>query len=190
MRLDVAGAASRELRPGPVREVRPSVDNRRFVLLRQTDVVRPEASRPLTHMGDAVHSLEIVDADGRPASRGLDGFDVIRGSARWSPDGQEIAFLVRTTPGTAPSARAFRYRVGTALPVHVGPDNLDPTSITWASDSPLVLGACTGASGKDARPNWWLVPPAGAPQNLTASLTATPAQVIAEPRWAIVGRVG
>lgn len=126
---------------------------------------------------------------------------VIRGSARWSPDGTRLGFVEYDWPNFGvPCAvvydRASRTRVpgvcgqiGSALPGSVRDPSSDPPAthaIAWLGDGRMAVRLCGPAASNSDTPrcDWRALDSAGAPENnLTESL-----RIVPDSLWGVAGR--
>ncbi|HYO91917.1 MAG TPA: hypothetical protein VEQ40_09780, partial [Pyrinomonadaceae bacterium] len=91
---------SRQLTAGfSFRELRLSPDQQHIAVLKQTDVVRPDPNKLLTHgRPQVIYQAAVFSRDGRQVL-----FDIARvreaqpGSLRWSPDGKSLALVGHTS---------------------------------------------------------------------------------------------
>lgn len=169
-----------------------SPDQRHLAALEQVDVIQPRADVKLPHILLAKNQLAVFTLDGKKLTLPTIDANILSGRAiHWAPNSREIALTALT------DRRVDVYRIAvdkltatnaTVGLLTLGPQTLDfldlvyEKGLLWNSSGDLILKARPVQSGTNMgsdRSDWWLLPVAGAPQNLTASLASVPAQLIA-----------
>jgi dipeptidyl aminopeptidase/acylaminoacyl peptidase len=193
--VDVTTGQTRTVLDGPTRELRLSPSGREVAFLRQVEVYRPSADKPLEFGTIGKFEVAVFSITGErllgahPLNR-----DVIAGSLHWSPEGvlafisrpesanvtsgNAAARIVTFTPSTKAVALVGSARINPVPVVRKEPELLPATGGGW-----LVLAARADAEGPTvyARRDWWLVGPGDREKLLTADMKKTPEELLPEP---------
>ncbi len=190
--VDVVAGSEQTVMSGRFHELRLAPDGRHVALLRQVGVRLPQSGQTLELTGPERHRLAVVTADGAlVAGEVCSVDDALSGSLRWSVDSTQVALIGRDGSSPGSSRRAFRYRLADGRVESLTDATLEPTSILATADRRLLMlakPAQQSAQEIAPRADWWLVGGDEPPRNLTAELSAVPAQLVPEDgRQAFVG---
>lgn len=159
------------------REIRLSPDQQYIAVLKQTDVVRPEPNKLLTHgRPQVVFQAAVFSRDGKQVL--LDTARVKEaqpGSLRWSPDGKSLALLGRIS-STPAQGVTCALSSGTCQPLSA---NEETAALMWSADGQLLLLPKSAPGG---RQDWWALNDTGEKRNLTSKMKAVPRELIRETR--------
>lgn len=186
--IDIESGSAKVVAHGTTRSWQLSPDKQTVVFTRQTTVYLPKAEERLPFDFNGLSTLQLARLDGKPVniSEPL-GHDILVDSVRWSPDGQELAFLGYTADRQQAPA-LFRLNIATRKLVTVPVTALDAapivresSGIEWTAKRELLIYAArmNGESrpGVTARRDWWLVGANGAARSLTADLKDPPKEL-------------
>jgi dipeptidyl aminopeptidase/acylaminoacyl peptidase len=148
------------------RELRLSPDRQHIAVLEQTEVLRPDPAELLVHgRFPAVYRAVVVNRNGRESLFDIDTVkDVDPGSLRWSPDGNSLALLRRTS--------SDRLQAVTCTLTSKKCQTLHgleyPVALSWSGKGTLLA---------QTRPDpmqsvWWVEDSAARRINLTENLSA------------------
>jgi dipeptidyl aminopeptidase/acylaminoacyl peptidase len=188
--LDVSSGQSRIVLDSATRELLLSPSGREVAFLRQVDVYRPRADKPLEFGAQGTFEAAVFSLAGERllAAHALN-HDVIPGSLRWSPDGV-LAFVSRPESGGG-AARVATFTPSSRAVALVGSPRINPQAVVRetpkllpvAGGAWLVLAARADAEGPAvyARRDWWLAGPGETERLLTADMKKAPAELFPEP---------
>jgi len=192
--VNIESGKTRVLTEHTVRNIAVSPDKRAVAYLRKIEGFQPQSDKPLP-VDDLFKDragrfrLEIVSTDGISLlSPDREALDVVPMSLRWSPNGQELAFLAftgnnRKTPQLVRCLRSSRT-------LKIAPiEGIDPIPLSspgFIANRPQVewtrLGWLVYAAPRDdakgertrARRDWWLVSEDGRLRSITGSMLTAP----------------
>jgi WD40 repeat protein len=199
--VDIETAKSRVMVKGTVRNICVSPDGSAVAYLRQTELFQPqgEAVLPLNDLFKAragKFKLGAVSGDGSTLLKeGAPVDNVIPLSLRWSPDGEELAFLAYTEGrDKLPRLCWLRKSSSTvsiseindvdARPLQTPLASFDRPQVEWTKQGWLVYGSRPSVSVTDSvetRRDWWLIGGDGGAQAITAGMRTAPVQLWAAP---------
>lgn len=156
---------------------------------------RPFGSRDLI-------TLELASLDGTPLElEGKISQDVVEGSVRWSPDGDELVFF-GYADGREQAPVLYRVNLvgqtvsALSLPeLDVAPIVRESPQLEWTADGHLIVLAAKVADAKRSsvisRRDWWLIEESSPPKLLTEQLNESPRELWPEEgRSSFVGAAG
>jgi dipeptidyl aminopeptidase/acylaminoacyl peptidase len=199
--VDVEAAKSRVLVNGTVRNICVSPDGSAVAYLHQIELFQPDANA-LLPLNDLFKEragrfrLEVLSADGTALIKeAAPADDVVPLSLRWSPDGQELAFLAYTA-GRDKLPRLGRLKKSSGIlsvskvnnldarPMQIPLTSFDKPQLEWSKQGWLVYGTRRSASapnGVEARNDWWLFGNDGGLQAITSEMKTAPVQLWTVP---------
>ena len=167
-----------------------SPDRHRFAAVR-TRPLAPDPTLPLEHaaLGGVHRDLLVIETgEGSAPVLPCPDCDVAMGTAKWSTDGQSLVFFARLLGEAWSTARLWRFDAHSdgAEPVKLGGLKL----VTRAGPLQLLLAPQTAWFGDslavfasdpegEARPEWFIVSPAGEARKLSGEFGDSPIQLIA-----------
>lgn len=163
---------SRKLGTGfSFRELILSPDGRHIAVLRQTEIVRPNPDKLLTHGRlPALYEAVVYDREGVEVVLDIGkAGNVEPGSPRWSPDSRSLALLAMSASNDQ-QAVVCKLR-SRHCQVVSGTEKAE--GLTWSQESLLVL-----AGSQPRQLAWWGFDSAGRKVNLTENLKAPPRELI------------
>ena len=191
--VDLAGGEERVLVDATTSEwsIAPKHDVVAFA--RQTSVYAPKANEPLPFGNSETYGLGLATLNGKNIElKGDVSPDIFRDSLRWSPDGDQLAFL--GYPGGDRLKLPVLYRVDIAQrtvsaqalgELDAAPIVRESAQLEWTGDGALLVLAVkrVGDAKPDvrARRDWWLIGKDGSRRSLTAQMPAAPGGLWAEP---------
>ncbi|MGB9409215.1 MAG: prolyl oligopeptidase family serine peptidase [Terracidiphilus sp.] len=176
-----------------------STNGKTVAFTRQISAFLPEADMPLSFDYSGLSTIELVTLQGTPvAVQGELSRDVLTGSLRWSPDGNELAFFGYTA-GREESPLLYRLNVSNHTVVWRSLKGLDVVPIVrekaqleWTANGDLILRAAKRIG--DVKPDvstrrdWWLVAKDGTQRCLTEGIKTVPQELWPQDgRQAFVG---
>lgn len=184
--VDLDKGISQIIARGNYRELRLSPDKRHLALLKRVDVVSPNPKQLIRDTSYVKYQLMITSSEGKLLSVRPADFSLLYTLVSWSPDGKELALMVRG--GESP--RVYRYRltdgiltVGTGDDLKIADDALR-RDILWSSKSDLIVCAerieASPVAPEKRRSDWWAMEAPGRYRNLTASMKSVPAWLVPE----------
>lgn len=152
------------------------------------DHYQPRADEPLGFgSSDETTTVHLVGIDHEFELRGKTSRDVVEGSLRWSPSGDELAFLgysaTRDNPPALYRANLTQQTVDAhELPgLDAAPGLRQSAQLEWLASGDLAIyaarSAAEGRATVTSRRDWWLIRRGDPPRALTAQLPEAPAQL-------------
>ena len=166
---------------------------------RKVTVYAPKASEPLPFAASGLATLEVVTTGGeRLTFQGEISKDVIEESLRWSSDGDSLALLgyagARSDPPSLYTLNVTQRTVTRRnLPgLNAAPIVREQAQLEWMHDGRLIVYAARTSQGEKSdvttRRDWWLLSGEDPPRILTAEMSHTPREIVAqEGRRSFVG---
>jgi dipeptidyl aminopeptidase/acylaminoacyl peptidase len=187
--VDVVTGGTRAITQDKVRNIVLSPDQKAVAYLRQVGVYQPEPDKQLEFnvvLAAGKFELDIVSTDGvslLPDQRDPATYNVIPTSLRWSPDGEELAFLANTRAiQNVPALISFRRSSRTFKVLRI--DELDPSpsvrqfpQLEWTPRGWIIFASRRNQSIKSsvhARRDWWLVSENAPPHSITDGMRQVP----------------
>lgn len=164
------------------RELQLSAAQEHIAVLKQIDIVRPQADKLLTPGRPALYQAAVFSRDGKQVLFDTGKVNEVRpGSLRWSPDGKSLALVGRISSA---NRQAVICALLSGICSEVSETD-EPTSLMWAADGSLLILPKAQSGG---RQDWWLLNPTGQKRNLTAKMKAVPRELLREAnRQSVVG---
>jgi len=201
--IDIASGMQKVVAHGNSRSWQLSPNGKTVVFARQVSMSTPKANEPipLSTSGSfgVVVKIELVELDGTPITiHGELSQDVLDQTLRWSPDGNELAF-VGYAAGRDQGQSLYRLNISRQTVVAQPLNDLDVVPIVrehaqmeWTATGDLIVrGVKHTAAGKPdvtARRDWWAITKDGAQKCLTEAIKDSPRQLWPqEGRQAFVG---
>ncbi len=172
-----------------------SPDRREVAVLVDVGILAPSTAHLISYEAMRNRQLGIGPLDGSVpmhwTSDSVAGGGTLTGLLGWSPNGGEIALVGRADRWAPNTGTLYTVSATTGVTRVLAPPGFDATSLVWASDGrPVVYARHDTADSRhsgdpaadsvrsQARFDWWRLPDAGPPQNLTASLSTAPTMLI------------
>ncbi len=191
---DISGGRGKIILHGNMRSLQLSPDRKAVAFTRQLSVYLPKADQPLAFGTSNVATVAVAALDGTPINiNGAISQDVLEDSLRWSPDGNELAFLGYAGGHDQPpllyrlDLRTKAVTAQSLKDLDVVPVVREASQIEWTAEGDLVLRAARrmGDLKTDVktRRDWWLVTKDGSQKCLTEAIATPPREI-----WTQAGR--
>jgi dipeptidyl aminopeptidase/acylaminoacyl peptidase len=197
--IDASTGSEKVIAHGSTQLWQLSPNGKTVVFTRQISVYTPKANELLPFDFSGLSTIELATLEGTPvAVQGELSRDVLRGSVRWSPDGNELAFFAYAAGREEPPL-LYQLNVSNQTLVRQSLKSLDVVPIVreeaqleWTTSGDLILLAAKRVG--DAKPDvttrrdWWLVAKDGTQRCLTEGIKTPPHQLWPQDgRQAFVG---
>lgn len=198
--IDVASGTGKGICDGKTRDFTPSPDGSLIAFLQAVDVfpIDPQvrldfgvtsryAVRVVTSRGEALNDI-IAEANS----------DVLPRSLRWSPEGNNLAFVGFAEDRSVPP-QIYSYHPNDGIVQTFASAHLDAAPLVrqdpqlhWLLTGELLIYAARRAGnakpGPAIRRDWWVVGPDGSERNLTGDMEVVPGELLPErPGLSFVG---
>ena len=200
--LSTSDAKQRVILNGNTRSLRMSPTGSAVAFTRQISIYRPKADESLgldSSVYSGLFTVGLIHLDGTPVPLTGDmSKNVLEDSLRWSPDGQQLAYLGYQGSRDG-SPLIYNVDLGSGRVEQIRLNGIDATpvirtssQIEWTAAGDLIVLAAerTGPRKPDvlARRDWWLISHEGKVQRLTESMKNVPRELWPETgRKAFVG---